>query len=73
MQMPRSRQAAAVTHAVSCVSSSVHIDVPAETVWGAISDVRRMGEWSPETTSCAWRGKEGLECRSGRRASGGCG
>ena len=41
---------------VSSVSSSVHIDLPAETVWAAISDVRRMGEWSPETTNCAWSG-----------------
>lgn len=41
---------------VSGVSSSVHIDLSAETVWGAISDVRRMGEWSPETTRGAWRG-----------------
>lgn len=41
---------------VVTVNSAIHIDAPAETVWAAISDVRRMGEWSPETTSCAWRG-----------------
>jgi uncharacterized protein YndB with AHSA1/START domain len=23
-------------------------------VWGMISDVTRMGEWSPETVSCRW-------------------
>lgn len=32
------------------------IAAPAETVWAMISDVTRMGEWSPETTSCSWIG-----------------
>lgn len=27
-----------------------------ERVWELISDVTRMGEWSPETTSCRWLG-----------------
>lgn len=27
-----------------------------ETVWALISDVTRMGEWSPETASCQWVG-----------------
>ncbi len=26
-------------------------------VWGLITDVTRMGEWSPETTKCRWIGK----------------
>jgi ligand-binding SRPBCC domain-containing protein len=31
-----------------------------EEAWALISDVTRMGEWSPETTSAAWRrGDEG--------------
>jgi uncharacterized protein YndB with AHSA1/START domain len=30
------------------------IRAPAETVWGLISDVTRMGEWSPETVGCQW-------------------
>ena len=40
----------------------VHRDIaaPAERVWTLISDVTRMGEWSPETTSCRWiRGATG--------------
>lgn len=28
-----------------------------ERVWALITDVTRMGEWSPETTSCRWVGK----------------
>ena len=27
---------------------TVEIDAPPETVWALVSDVRRMGEWSPE-------------------------
>ena len=54
--MPRIRHAATVTDTVSGVNSSVHIELPAEAIWAAISDVHCMGEWSPETTSCAWRG-----------------
>jgi hypothetical protein len=27
-----------------------------ETVYGLVSDVTRMGDWSPETTSCRWVG-----------------
>ena len=30
------------------------INASAEVVWAMISDVTRMGEWSPETTSCSW-------------------
>ena len=32
----------------------VHIDAPPETVYGVVSDVTRMGEWSPETVKCEW-------------------
>lgn len=32
------------------------IAAPPEKVWSLISDVTRMGEWSPETTSCRWVG-----------------
>lgn len=28
-----------------------------ERVWALITDVTRMGEWSPETTGCRWIGK----------------
>ena len=30
------------------------IAAPARTVWALVADVTRMGEWSPETTSCGW-------------------
>lgn len=33
-----------------------HIAAPPEKVWALISDVTRMGEWSPETTDCEWIG-----------------
>ena len=33
---------------------SVTVDAPPEVVYAVVSDVTRMGEWSPETTKCAW-------------------
>lgn len=35
-------------------SASVHVDAPADRLYGLVSDVTRMGEWSPETVSCVW-------------------
>ena len=32
------------------------IAAPPDQVWALISDVTRMGEWSPETTGCSWQG-----------------
>jgi len=32
----------------------VHVDALPETVFGVVSDVTRMGEWSPETVKCEW-------------------
>ena len=32
----------------------IHIDAPPERVYALISDVTRMGEWSPETYECEW-------------------
>ena len=34
----------------------VHLDAPPDVVYGIVSDVKRMGEWSPETIKCAWLG-----------------
>ena len=34
--------------------ATVHIDAPPERVYGMVSDVTRMGEWSPETYECEW-------------------
>ncbi|MQA13772.1 MAG: SRPBCC family protein [Pseudonocardiaceae bacterium] len=33
---------------------SVHIDASPERVYQLVSDVTRMGEWSPETYRCKW-------------------
>ncbi len=36
------------------VSVSREIGAPADSVWAMVSDVTRMGEWSPETTNAEW-------------------
>lgn len=33
---------------------SIVIEAPPERVWAMVSDVTRVGEWSPETTSAEW-------------------
>lgn len=37
-------------------SVSVDVAAPAEAVWALLSDLTRMGEWSPETTKVEWTG-----------------
>ncbi|MBV8981203.1 MAG: SRPBCC family protein [Acidimicrobiia bacterium] len=32
----------------------VHVNAPPEKVYDLVSDVTRMGEWSPETVKCEW-------------------
>ena len=32
----------------------VHMDAAPDAVYRVVSDVTRMGEWSPETTKCEW-------------------
>ncbi len=34
--------------------AQVHVDAAPEVVYGVVTDVTRMGEWSPETTKCEW-------------------
>jgi len=34
--------------------ASTQINASPEALYDLVSDVRRMGEWSPETRSCAW-------------------
>lgn len=42
------------------VSATREIGAPATQVWAMVSDVTRMGEWSPETESATWlRGATG--------------
>lgn len=36
------------------VQASTVVNADAHLVWQMVSDVTRMGEWSPETTSCRW-------------------
>lgn len=33
---------------------SLHIDAPPERIWRLISDVTRMGQWSPVCYKCEW-------------------
>jgi uncharacterized protein YndB with AHSA1/START domain len=41
---------------------SVHVDAPPEEVWALVSDVTRIGEFSPETFEARWtRGSTGPE------------
>jgi hypothetical protein len=40
-------------------AETVHIDAPPEQVYALISDVTRIGEWSPETYRCRWIDAEG--------------
>ncbi len=37
-------------------TASIEIQAPAEVVWKLVSDLSRMGEWSPETTKVEWKG-----------------
>jgi len=41
---------------VTDVEVQTAIAAEPEKVWGLVSDVTRMGDWSPETTSCQWVG-----------------
>ena len=34
--------------------AQVHVEAAPDIVYGVVSDVTRMGEWSPETTKCEW-------------------
>jgi uncharacterized protein YndB with AHSA1/START domain len=36
--------------------ASTTIEAPVEKVWAMVTDVTRMGEWSPETERCEWLG-----------------
>jgi hypothetical protein len=33
---------------------TIHVNAPADSVFALVSDVTRMGEWSPETTGAEW-------------------
>lgn len=40
-------------------SASITIDRPVAEVFAAVSDITRMGEWSPECVACRW--EEGVD------------
>ena len=46
----------------------VHIAAPAEKLYAMVSDVSRMGEWSPECYRCEW--VDGSEAKVGARFKG---
>jgi hypothetical protein len=61
-----------MSDAVSTVSVTRAVNAPAEHAWALVSDVTRMGEWSPETTSAEWLGgatgpAEGAKFRGSNR------
>ena len=39
--------------------AEVEIDAPAAAVYDLVTDVTRMGEWSPECVKCEWIGEPG--------------
>jgi uncharacterized protein YndB with AHSA1/START domain len=39
--------------------AEIEIDAPAAAIYDLVTDVTRMGEWSPECTRCAWLGEPG--------------
>lgn len=43
-----------VTAMTDHVEVSRDIKAPPEAVWNAITDITRMGEWSPECHTCSW-------------------
>lgn len=47
---------------------TVHIDAPPLTVYELVSDVTRMGEWSPETYRCEWIDADGARVGARFRA-----
>lgn len=39
------------------LSVSIDVDADPQTVWSLVSDLPRMGEWSPECTDVVWQGR----------------
>src|SRR5947209_13116082 len=47
----------------------VHVEASPQDVWALLSDITRMGEWSPECVRCRWIGQE-REARPSARFRG---
>jgi uncharacterized protein YndB with AHSA1/START domain len=43
------------------------VDLPIDQVWGLVTDVSRIGQWSPECVFAAWRPAQGNMPRAGAR------
>ncbi|HEX4213260.1 MAG TPA: SRPBCC family protein [Candidatus Dormibacteraeota bacterium] len=43
----------------ACTEVEIEVEVPAERMWGLITDVGRIGEWSPEVRGGGWLEGEG--------------
>jgi uncharacterized protein YndB with AHSA1/START domain len=48
----------------------VHVDAPAQRVWALLSNLERMGEWSPECYRVAWEGGASSPAVPGARFRG---
>ena len=49
-----SRRGAAVRSAAMRAEVTLHIDAPPDRVWGLVSDITKMGEFSPEVIEAEW-------------------
>lgn len=45
-----------MARAESTVEVSEHVDAPAAAVYGLVSDLSKMGDWSPELERIEWKG-----------------
>ena len=50
----RGNRARPCQHSCRMPEASLHIDAPPQRVWSLVSDVTRMGEWSPVCYRCEW-------------------
>ncbi len=41
-------------HKGTAAEVGVYVDAPPDVVYSVVSDISRMGEWSPETIKCEW-------------------
>ncbi len=51
-------------------SVRIHIEAPAECVWGLLSHLERMGEWSPECYRVEWQDGAASPAAPGARFRG---
>ncbi len=55
IELPASSHSSAHEREAAAVDeTSIDITAPTERVWALVTDVTRMGEWSPECRRCTW-------------------